>query len=51
MINKETDKHVNKIVVTKKDNWWRNMQNEGWKWIGNLYNINKIQYLPVAGKK
>ena len=26
----------------------RNNQNEGWKWNGNLYNINEIQYLPVA---
>ena len=25
-----------------------NNQNGGWKWNGNLYNINKIQYSPAA---
>ena len=25
----------------------RNRQNKVWKWNGNLYNINKIQYTPT----
>ena len=29
----------------------RNNQNRGWKWNGNLYNINNIQYLPAGAKK
>ena len=27
--------------------WMSNDQNSGWKWNGNLYSINKIQYLPA----
>ena len=30
-----------------KSSWIRNNQNEGWKWNGNLYKINNVQYLPV----
>ena len=31
-----------------KGYWMRNNQNGGCKWNGNLYNINKIQYSPIA---
>ena len=34
-----------------KGYWMRNNQNRGWKWNGNLYNINKIQYLQEVGKR
>ena len=34
-----------------KGYWMRNNQNGGWKWNGNLYSINKIQYSPAAWKK
>ena len=35
----------------RKGYWIRNNQNGGWKWNGNLYNINKIQYSPAAWKR
>ena len=34
-----------------KSYWMRNYQNRGWKWNGNLYNINKIQYLPAGWRR
>ena len=34
-----------------KDYWMRNNQNGGWKWNGNLYNINKIQYSQATWKR
>ena len=34
-----------------KGYWMRNNQNRGWRWNGNLYNINKIQYSPVAWRR
>ena len=34
-----------------KHYWMRNNQNGGWKWNGNLYNINKIQNSPTAWRR
>ena len=34
-----------------KGYWMRNNQNGGWKWKGNLYNSNKLQYSPATWRK
>ena len=34
--------------ISTKGYWMRNNQNGGCEWNGNLYNINKIQYLSTA---
>ena len=31
------------VSVATKGYWMSNNQNRGWKWNGNLYNINKIK--------
>ena len=37
-------------MVLTKGYWMRNNQNRGFKWNGNLYNINKIQYSQTSWK-
>ena len=34
-----------------KGYWMRNNQNGRWKWNGNLYKINKMQYSSAAGRR
>ena len=39
------------VVTHQKGYWMRNKQDSGCKRNANLYNINKIQYLPAAWRK